>query len=185
MSPLILVAITPTEWQSVSDAHSDKESNVTQMLYSSSPSQLMEKAKQTSSTATFNQTQPYWWLFLTSNGTSVMELFSGFAWMRDTFLSNELYNSVQKIRWTNKQQFRLTLSFNECTQCSHRTLQTEKWWIFWLSSTNLQELTAAEKPPLGDTVELRSSIRFWNHLSILSMSHVARRASAVTCKSSR
>lgn len=36
-SRLILVAVIPTEWQSVSDTHSDKGSNVTQMLYSSSP----------------------------------------------------------------------------------------------------------------------------------------------------
>lgn len=57
-SRLVMVAVIPSERQSVSNTHADKESNVTQMLYSSSPTWLTEKSKQTSSTATFNQTQP-------------------------------------------------------------------------------------------------------------------------------
>ncbi len=89
-SSIILVAVIPSEWQSVSDTQSDKESNVTQMLYSSSPTRLTQKAKQTSPTATFNQSQPRWRPFLTLKGTSAVELFAEFVLMRDTFPSNEV-----------------------------------------------------------------------------------------------
>lgn len=84
------MAVIPSEWQSVSDTHSDKGNNVTQMLYSSSPTRLTRKAKQTSSTATFNQMQPPDRSFLTLKGTSTVELFAEFVLMRDTFLSNRV-----------------------------------------------------------------------------------------------
>lgn len=51
------VAVIPTELQRVSDRHSGKESNVTQMLYSSPPTRLTWEAKQARATATFNQMQ--------------------------------------------------------------------------------------------------------------------------------
>lgn len=161
------------------------------MLYSSSPTWLTEKSKQTSSTATFNQTQPDWRPFLTSKGTSAVQLVAEFVWMRDTFPSNEVNHITsapkpkQGLFWCAVWVIRLTLSFQEWRRCivtELSRLKSDEYseWV-WPVCKELP----AEKLPSADTVELQTSILFRNHVNILSTSHFAHRGSAVKCKWSR
>lgn len=90
MFQLVPVAVIPSEWHSVSDTYSNNESNVTQMLYSSSPTRLTRKPKQTSSTATFNQMQPSWQPFFAHSRAPLQWNSAEFVLMRDTSASNEV-----------------------------------------------------------------------------------------------
>lgn len=91
MSQLVLLAIIPSEWQSVSATHSNKEKQRDpNALFIIPDPAYAEGKKQTSSTATFNQTAPHWRPFLALKGTSALELFAECVLMRDTSLSNQV-----------------------------------------------------------------------------------------------
>lgn len=190
MSQLILLAITLSEWQSVSDAHSDKDSNVTQMLYSSSQARLTQKAKQTSSTATFNHMWPWWRPFLTSKGTSALELsLSKFAWMMDTFLSNGV-SHIASIAILKKGNYiksildhshgdraNIVISRVHIVQSQNNpdwkviNIQTEFEWFAGADSYWEVTIRRYSRAPNQHPLQ--------KHLYILCMSHFARRGSAV------